>query len=163
MDLTIKSRTATHDDESGQVEEIGEIVEVSEEPAASSHKPLSNNSSVSSVSSSVSAVTVIELQRGDSDPETSIPVKTKPPTGISKSRGTSRQNSSQESPTGSRLVLAEAAQHKDALRKKSESSGDESDKEKEKSRWSVNIPITKVAATEDEVDQKRWSVNIPII
>merc|ERR1712051_1049978 len=137
-------------------EEIGEIVEVSEEPSpTSSHKPLSNNSSVSSVSSSVSAVTVIELQRGDSDQETSIPVKTKPPTGVSKSRGTSRQNSGQETPTGSRLVLAEAAQHKDALRKKSESSGDESDKEKEKSRWSVNIPITKVAATEDEVDQKR--------
>merc|ERR1712156_1099952 len=59
-------------------------------------------------------------------------------------------------------VMAEAAQHKDALRKKSESSGDESEKEKDKSRWSVNIPITRVE-TEDEVDQKRWSVNIPII
>merc|ERR1711881_529346 len=81
-----------------------------------------------------------------------------PPTGISKSRGTSRQNSGQETPTGSRLVMAEAAQHRDALRKKSESSGDEA----ENPRWSVNIPITRVA-TEDEVDQKRWSVNIPII
>merc|ERR1712226_1338632 len=96
---------------------------------------LSNKSSVSSVSSSVSAVTVIEMQRGDSDQETAV--KTKPPTGISKSRGTSRQNSGQETPTGSRLVLAEAAQHRDALRKKSESSGDEA----ENPRWSVNIPI----------------------
>merc|ERR1712226_1175814 len=139
LDLTIKPRITSHDGESGQVEEIGEIVEVSEEPAPSSHKPLSNNSSVSSVSSSVSAVTVIELQRGDSDQETSIPVKTKPPMGKSKSRGTSRQNSGQETPTGSRLVMAEAAQHKDALRKKSESSGDEA----ENPRWSVNIPITR--------------------
>merc|ERR550539_255306 len=143
MDLTINA--TPHDTESGEVEDIGEIVDVSEDPSLGSHKSLSNKSSVSSVSSSVSAVTVIEMQRGDSDQETSIPVKTKPPTGVSKSRGTSRQNSGQETPTGSRLVLAEAAQHKDALRKKSESSGDESEKEKEKSRWSVNIPITKVA------------------
>merc|ERR1712223_135834 len=158
MDLTSKQGAS----EPGQVEEIGEIVEVIEEPTMSGHKPLSNNSSVSSVSSSLSAVTVIEVQRSDSDQESWIPVKNKPPTGISKPRGTSRQNSGQETPPGSRLVMAEAAQHKDALRKKSESSGDESEKEKDKSRWSVNIPITRVE-TEDEVDQKRWSVNIPII
>merc|ERR1712226_36851 len=73
------------------------------------------------------------------------------------------QNSGQESQMGSRLVMAEAMQHKEALKKKCESSGDEGEKEKD-NRWSVNIPITKVSNEDKEAtEEKRWSVNIPII
>ena len=146
------------DDSTHEVEEIGGIQEVFDETLVVDHKPLSN---VSSVSSASSAVTVIEIQR-DSDSETSS-VKSKPPTGSSRSRGTSRQNSGQEMGSTSKLVMAEAAQHIDALRKKSESSGEESEKEKDKSRWSMNIPITRVDSESDAIDKKRWSVNLPII
>ena len=162
--------TPSDDDSSPDVEEIGEIVEVSNDSVVGGHIPLSTKSSVSSIASSVSsvssAVTVIEIQQGDSDQGSPGAIRSKPPK--PPSRVTSRQNSGQESGKGSKLVMAEAAQHRDALRKKSESSGDESDKEKDKSRWSVNIPIMKVSKEDtakgtDEVEQKRWSVNIPII
>merc|ERR1712226_316200 len=114
--------------------------------------------------------TVVEvpIQRGgaESDPDTPTAVRAKPPSGQSKSRSTSRQNSGQETGIASRLVMAEAAQHKAALGKKSESSGDESEKERDKSRWSINIPIVKVSKEDTkssnmDVDQKRWSVNLP--
>ena len=112
-------------------------------------------------------MTVIEVQRTDTDKDTSGALRAKPPTPPTptrnKSRGTSRQNSGQESQMGSRLVMAEAMQHKEALKKKCESSGDEGEKEKD-NRWSVNIPITKVSNEDKEAtEEKRWSVNIPII
>merc|ERR1712080_358569 len=147
--------TAPSDDESKEVEieEIGVIQEIMDQPVEAAHRTLSNNSSISSVSSSVSsfssAVTVVEVPitrgGGECDPETGSTIKTKPPSGQSLSRSASRQNSGHETGFTSRLVMAEAAQHKAALRKKSESSGDESDKERDKSRQSVNIPIVKIS------------------
>merc|ERR1712106_225731 len=172
--------TTPSDDESNLVitEEIGEIEEINDEPIdlTNKHKPLSNESSISSASSVVTVVEVPGYKRSESTlslDEDQPSIRVKPPSGKSKNRTPSRPTSMEND---SKLVKAEAAQHRDALRKKSESSGDES--EKDKQRWSVNIPIIKVKQDEEtkentdatsnsntdksKDDQKRWSVNIPI-
>eukprot|EP00091_Calanus_sinicus_P013407 TRINITY_DN29789_c0_g1_i1.p1 TRINITY_DN29789_c0_g1~~TRINITY_DN29789_c0_g1_i1.p1 ORF type:complete len:161 (+),score=49.82 TRINITY_DN29789_c0_g1_i1:26-484(+) len=130
------------------------------------HKPLSNESSISSASSVVTVVEVQGYKRSESTlslDEDQPSIRIKPPSGKSKNRAPSRPTSLENE---SKLVKAEAAQHKAALRKKSESSGDES--EKDKQRWSINIPIIKVDPTENTEttatssddksteEQKRW-------
>merc|ERR1712106_240711 len=168
--------TTPSDDESNVV--ITEFEEINEEPIdlTNKHKPLSNESSISSASSIITVVEVQGYKRSESTlslDEDQQNIRVKPPSGKSKGRTQSRPTSLVQE-NDSKLVKAEAAQHKDALRKKSESSGDESDKDKQ--RWSVNIPIIKIDQTKDAAEtkvtntgedckeeQKRWSVNIPIM
>merc|ERR1712106_99797 len=168
--------TTPSDDESNVV--ITEIEEINDEPIdlTNKHKPLSNESSISSASSIITVVEVQGYKRSESTlslDEDQQNIRVKPPSGKSKNRTPSRPTSMEND---SKLVKAEAAQHRDALRKKSESSGDES--EKDKQRWSMGIPIIKVKQDEEtkentdatsnsntdksKDDQKRWSVNIPI-
>merc|ERR1711915_559865 len=142
--LNVKATITISSDDEGNVTTEGiteNIEEIIDEPIdlSNKHKPLSNESSISSASPVITVIEAPLFKKSESTlslDEEQPNVKFKPPTGKSKKRSSNRNTSVE---IDSKLIKAEAEQHKAALRKRSESSGDES--EKDKQRWSVNIPI----------------------
>merc|ERR1711915_694166 len=120
--LNVEATITTPSDDEGNVTTAGiteNIEEIIDEPIdlSNKHKPLSNESSISSASSVITVIEAPLFKKSESTlslDEEQPNVKFKPPTGKSKKRSSNRN---------SKLIKAEAEQHKAALRKRSESSG----------------------------------------